>query len=50
MTWVVLLVVLLLIVSVVPTWPYSRSWGYGPMGALMLILIVLTMLKLAGRF
>ena len=49
MTWIVLLVVLLFIVSVVPAWPYSREWGYGPMGALMLILIVLTMLKLFGK-
>lgn len=49
MSWIVLLVVLLIVLSVVPAWPYSREWGYGPMGALGLILVVLLMLKLFGK-
>jgi hypothetical protein len=49
MSWIVLLVVLIIVLSVIPAWPYSRGWGYGPMGALMLILTVLLMLKLFGK-
>ena len=44
---VVLLVLLLL--GALPTWPYSRSWGYYPSGGLGLIVIILLVLMLAGR-
>lgn len=44
---VVLLVLLLL--GALPTWPYSRSWGYYPSGGLGLIVIVVIVLLLAGR-
>lgn len=44
---VVLLVLLLL--GALPTWPYSRSWGYYPSGGLGLVVIVVIVLLLSGR-
>ena len=46
----ILLVILILMLSgVFPTWPHSRGWGYGPSGGLGLILIILLVLMLLGR-
>jgi len=39
-----LVLLICLIILVLPTWPYSRGWGYGPMGFISLILIVLLIL------
>jgi hypothetical protein len=44
---VVLLVLMLL--GALPTWPHSRNWGYGPSGGLGLILTILVILVLLGR-
>ena len=44
---IVLLVLMLL--GVIPTWPHSRSWGYGPSGGLGLVLLIVLILLLAGR-
>jgi hypothetical protein len=38
---ILLIVLILLLLGAVPTWPYSRSWGYGPSGLVGLLLIVL---------
>ena len=46
---VVLIVVLLLLVGVMPTWPHSRNWGYLPSGGLGLVAIVVIALLLTGR-
>ena len=43
----VLLVLMLL--GALPTWPYSRNWGYGPIGGLGLVLAILIVLLLVGR-
>jgi len=43
----VLLIVILL--SVLPTWPYSSGWGYYPSGTLGLIVLILVLLLLTGR-
>ena len=43
----VFLVVLLL--GALPTWPYSRSWGYYPSGTLSLVLVILLVLMLMGH-
>ncbi len=43
---ILLLVVLLLLVGALPTWPHSRSWGYAPSGGLGLVLIILLVLVL----
>jgi hypothetical protein len=47
----ILLIVLLVLIlaGVMPTWPYSRGWGYGPGGIVGLILVVLLVLLLMGR-
>ncbi len=41
-----LIVLILLVVGSVPTWPYSRGWGYGPSGLLGLLLVILLVLML----
>jgi hypothetical protein len=49
-TGTILIVILVLILlGVIPTWPHSRSWGYGPSGALGVVLIILLVLLLMGR-
>jgi hypothetical protein len=44
-----LLLLIVLILAVTPTWPYSRSWGYYPSGALGTILMIVVVLMLLGR-
>jgi hypothetical protein len=46
---ILLVVLVLLLLGALPTWPYSRSWGYYPSGGLGLIVIVVIVLLLAGR-
>lgn len=46
---IVLIIVILLLVGAIPTWPYSRSWGYGPSSGLALVLLVVLVLLLMGR-
>ena len=46
---ILLIVLILVLVGVVPTWPHSRSWGYGPSGAVGLIVVILIILVLTGR-
>jgi uncharacterized protein DUF3309 len=49
MNLILLLILVLLVVGVLPSWPYSREWGYYPSGTLGLILIVLVVAALMGR-
>lgn len=44
-----LIIVLLLVIGALPTWPYSTGWGYYPSGGLGLILLILVILLLMGR-
>lgn len=46
---ILLIVVILILVGALPTWPYSRGWGYGPGGIVGVVLIVLLVLLLLGR-
>src|SRR3990167_4129578 len=46
---ILLIVLLLMLVGALPTWPHSRSWGYGPTGGLGLVLIIVLVLVLIGR-
>ena len=46
---ILLIILILILIGVIPTWPYSRGWGYGPGGVVGLILIVLLILVLMGR-
>jgi hypothetical protein len=45
---IVLIILLLMLVGVLPAWPHSRSWGYGPSGGLGLVLVILFILLLTG--
>ena len=49
MNTVLLVILILLIVGALPTWPYSASWGYYPSGGLGLILLIVVVLALLGR-
>jgi hypothetical protein len=46
---ILLIIVVLLLVGALPTWPYSTGWGYYPSGGLGLILLILVVLLLLGR-
>ena len=46
---ILLIVLVLFLVGALPTWPHSRSWGYGPSGGLGLVVIVLIVLVLMGK-
>jgi hypothetical protein len=49
MSTLLLIVLVLLLIGVLPTWPHSRSWGYYPSGGLGLVLVILIVLLLMGR-
>ena len=44
-----IIIVILLLIGAIPSWPHSRSWGYGPSGGLGLVVVVLIVLLLMGR-
>ena len=46
---ILLIVIILLLVGGLPTWPHSRKWGYGPSGVLGVILVILLVLVLMDR-
>ena len=46
---IVLIVLVLMLIGAVPSWPHSRGWGYGPSGGLGLVVLVLLVLLLTGR-
>ena len=46
---ILLIVLILMLIGVRPTWPHSRGWGYGPSGGVGLILTILLVLFLMGK-
>lgn len=46
---ILLIILIVLLVGGLPTWPHSANWGYGPSGGLGLILVVVLILVLLGR-
>lgn len=46
---ILLIVLILLLIGAIPSWPHSRSWGYGPSGGLGLVVVILIVLVLMGR-
>jgi len=46
---ILIILLILLLVGALPTWPHSRDWGYYPTGGLGLVLIILIILLLLGR-
>ncbi len=49
MSTILLIVLVLLLIGALPTWPYSTGWGYYPSGGLGLILVIVLVLALMGR-
>ena len=46
---ILLIVLILLLIGAIPSWPHSKSWGYGPSGGLGVIVLILLVLVLTGR-
>ena len=46
---ILLVILLLLVIGAIPSWPYSRGWGYAPSGLLGVILVIVLILFLTGR-
>jgi hypothetical protein len=49
MTTILVILLILLLVGALPSWPYSRGWGYYPSGLLGLLLLVFVVLLVLGR-
>ncbi|MEN6406794.1 MAG: DUF3309 family protein [Thermoguttaceae bacterium] len=46
---ILIVVLILMLLGMLPTWPHSRNWGYGPSGGLGLVVLILLILLLMGR-
>jgi len=46
---ILIVVLILMLLGAVPSWPHSRSWGYGPSGGLGLALLIVVILLFTGR-
>ncbi len=46
---ILLVILILMLLGAMPTWPHSKSWGYGPSGGLGLVILIIVILLLLGR-
>lgn len=46
---ILLVILILLLIGAIPTWPHSRGWGYGPSGGLGVLVVILVVLLVTGR-
>jgi hypothetical protein len=46
---ILLIILVLMLIGAIPSWPHSRTWGYGPSGGLGLVLIIVIILLMMGR-
>ena len=46
---ILLIVLILVLLGVIPTWPHSTGWGYGPSGLVGVIVVIVLILLLLGR-
>ena len=46
---ILIVLLILMVLGVIPAWPHSRTWGFGPSGGLGLVLLILVILLLLGR-
>lgn len=46
---ILLIILILMLIGAIPSWPHSRSWGYGPSGGIGLVVVILVILLLLGR-
>jgi hypothetical protein len=49
MVTILIIILVLLLIGALPTWPYSSGWGYYPSGGLGLVVLILVVLLLMGR-
>lgn len=49
LTTILIIILILVLIGSVPSWPYSRGWGYGPSGILGVIVVILLILMLTNR-
>ena len=49
MVTILIVLAVLMLLGVIPTWPHSRNWGYGPSGGVGLVVLILVILLLSGR-
>jgi hypothetical protein len=49
MSTIIIIILILLLIGALPTWPYSSGWGYYPGGLLGIVLIIVIILALTGR-
>lgn len=46
---ILLIILILLLIGAIPSWPHSKGWGYGPSGGLGIVVIIVIILLLTGR-
>jgi hypothetical protein len=46
---ILLILLVLMLIGAIPSWPHSKSWGYGPSGGIGLVVVILVVLLLMGR-
>jgi len=46
---ILLIILVLMLIGAIPSWPHSRSWGYGPSGGIGLILVIVIVLLILGK-
>ncbi|MEO8120755.1 MAG: DUF3309 family protein [Rhodoferax sp.] len=46
---ILLIILILMLIGAIPSWPHNRSWGYGPSGGLGLVVVIIIVLLLMGR-
>ena len=46
---ILLVVLVLILIGIIPTWPHSRSWGYGPSGGVGIVVLIVVILLVTGR-
>jgi Protein of unknown function (DUF3309) len=49
LTTIIIIILILVLLGVIPTWPHSTGWGYGPSGIVGVILVIVLILVLLGR-
>jgi hypothetical protein len=49
MSTILIIILILILVGALPTWPYSSGWGYYPSGGIGLVLLIIVILLLTGR-
>jgi hypothetical protein len=49
-TTILLIILILILIGALPTWPHSRGWGYGPSGGVGLLVVILIVLLVLGVF